>query len=363
MRLTWRQVRSRRLRRSLLARRAPNRDLVGAVRAVCGIQAQVAAAAELALAARVDRVTRAQVRAALWDTRALAKTWTVRGTLHLHPADDVSTWLAARRATREWTEGRWRAREGLSHREADRVMDAIADALDRRSLTRAALADEVRRRAGSRVADRIGTGWAHLLGPAATAGILCHGPPQGASATFVRMDQWLGAPAPPDPADALDEVGRRFIATYGPATPRGFREWFYLDQDEAEAVFRSLAPELVTVDVDGTQAYLPAGEDDEGPAARSVRLLAEYDCYVMGFRERDRLVPAAARDLARQHPRGRFEGAAPVPWLLVNGLVAGTWTRAGRGAGVDVAPLDSLSAAQAEAVERERQLVSRFLAS
>ena len=225
---------------------------------MCGIQAQVAAAAELALAARVTRVTRSQVRAALWDTRTLAKTWTVRGTLHLHPADELGTWLAARRGTREWTEGRWRAREGLGAREGSRLMDAIADALDGRSLTRTALADEVRRRAGSRIADRIGSGWAHLLGPAATAGILCHGPPQGSSATFVRADQWLGGRPRPDPTDALHEVARRFVATYGPATPHGFREWFYVDQDEAEAVFRSLAPELVTVEVDGRQAYLPA---------------------------------------------------------------------------------------------------------
>ena len=225
------------MRRSLLARRAPNDDLVEAVRAVCGIQAQVASAAELALAARVDHVTRAQVRAALWDTRTLAKTWTVRGTLHLHPADELGIWLAARRATREWKEGRWRAREGFSAREAGRLMDAIADALDGRSLTRAALAGEVKRRAGSRVADRIGSGWAHLLGPAATAGILCHGPPQGSSATFVRADQWLGALPRPEPSEALHEVARRFVATYGPATPRGFREWFYVDQNEAEAVF------------------------------------------------------------------------------------------------------------------------------
>ena len=364
-RLTWRQVRSRRLRRSLLAGRASNDDLVEAVRAVCGIQAQVAAAAELALAARVTRVTRSQVRAALWDTRTLAKTWTVRGTLHLHPADELGTWLAARRGTREWTEGRWRAREGLGAREGSRLMDAIADALDGRSLTRTALADEVRRRAGSRIADRIGSGWAHLLGPAATAGILCHGPPQGSSATFVRADQWLGGRPRPDPTDALHEVGRRFVATYGPATPHGFREWFYVDQDEAEAVFRSLAPELVTVEVDGRRAYLPAGDDADRSAARSVRLLPEYDCYVMGFRERHQLVSPAARDRARQHPRGRFEGAAPVPWLLVDGVVAGTWTRrrSGGEARVDVDPLEAPAATLAEAVERERRLVGRFLAS
>jgi hypothetical protein len=363
--LTWRQVRSRRLRRSLLATRSPNHDLVEAVRAVCGIQAQVAAAGELALAARVARVTRPQVRAALWDTRTLAKAWTVRGTLHLHPADELGTWLAARRGTREWTEGRWRAREGLSARESRRLMDAITDALDGRSLTRTALGDEVRRRVGSRVADRIETGWAHLLGPAATAGILCHGPPQGSSATFVRPDQWLGARPRPDPAEALQEVARRFVATYGPTTPRRFREWFYLDQDEAEGVFRSLAPELVTVEVEGNQTYLPAGEAADRSAARSVRLLPAYDCYVMGFRERDQLVSAAARVRARQHPRGRFEGAAPVPWLLVDGVVAGTWARrrSGGEARVEVDPLEPPAATLAEAVERERGLVCRFLAS
>lgn len=332
---------------------------------MCGIQAQVAAAAELALAARVDRVTRTQIRAALWDKRTLAKTWTLRGTLHLHPDDELGTWLAARRGTREWTEGRWRAREGFTAREAGRLMDAIADALDGRSLTRAALAREVKSGAGSRVADRIGSGWAHLLGPAATAGILCHGPPQGSSATFVRADQWLGALPRPEPSEALHDAARRFVATYGPATPRAFREWFYVDQDEAEAVFRTLAPELVTVEVEGQQAYLPADEDGDRSAARSVRLVPEYDCYVMGFRERDELVPAAARDRVRQHPRGRFEGPAPVPWLLVDGAVAGTWTRKrGDGDGdVEVDPLEPLPRTMADAVERERRLVGRFLAS
>ena len=86
---------------------------------------------------------------------------------------------------------------------------------------------------------------------------------------------------------------------------------------------------------------------------------------MMGFRERDELVPAAARDRARQHPRGRFEGPAPVPWLLVDGVVAGTWTRK-RGdvdASVEVDPLEPLPRTTEDAVERERRLVGRFLAS
>ena len=54
--------------------------------------------AELQLAARVAGITQEHVRTALWIWRELAKTWTLRGTLHIHPADELRLWTAARRA-------------------------------------------------------------------------------------------------------------------------------------------------------------------------------------------------------------------------------------------------------------------------
>src|SRR5687768_674997 len=96
--LTWDEVRSRRLARSHLTERAPATRLVEVARDVCGIHAQVMGSAELQLAARVDGITQADVRDELWERRALAKTWTLRGTLHIHPADELALWTAARRA-------------------------------------------------------------------------------------------------------------------------------------------------------------------------------------------------------------------------------------------------------------------------
>ena len=55
--------------------------------------------AELQLAARVDGITQADVRDALLERRDLVKTWTLRGTLHIHPADEIGLWTTARRAT------------------------------------------------------------------------------------------------------------------------------------------------------------------------------------------------------------------------------------------------------------------------
>ena len=92
--LTWNEVRMRRLGRSHLLKRAPAKRLVNVVRDVCGIQAQVTASAELQLAARVDGITQPDVRHALWEQRLLVKTWTLRGTLHLHPANELRLWTA-----------------------------------------------------------------------------------------------------------------------------------------------------------------------------------------------------------------------------------------------------------------------------
>src|SRR3954449_8944349 len=94
--LTWEQVRARRLARSSLTERS--HDPVDVARRVGGIHAQVQASAELQLAARVDELGQQDVRDALWRDRTLVKAWTLRGTLHLHPADEVALWFAANRA-------------------------------------------------------------------------------------------------------------------------------------------------------------------------------------------------------------------------------------------------------------------------
>ena len=95
---TWDEVRARRLARSSLVDRAGADRLIEIARELGGVHAQVQASAELQLAVRVDGITQADVRDTLWERRTLVKAWTLRGTLHLHPADEVPLWYAAKRA-------------------------------------------------------------------------------------------------------------------------------------------------------------------------------------------------------------------------------------------------------------------------
>ena len=78
--LTRAQVWGRRLNRHALLQPRPKTDLVGVVRAVGGIHAQMMSAAELSIGARLAGVTREDVRAELWQHRRLGKTYGLSGT-------------------------------------------------------------------------------------------------------------------------------------------------------------------------------------------------------------------------------------------------------------------------------------------
>jgi DNA glycosylase AlkZ-like len=291
------------------------------VRELGGVHAQVQASAELQLAARVDGLTRQDVDDALWRDRTLVKAWTLRGTLHLHPADELALWLAARRAVaddahalEEWVDPKGSLHPALGRGEVRELTDAVLDALDGRCLLRQELASEVVQRVGEHARSRLLSGFAFF-----GAAQLCQGPPQGSKITLARADQWVEGWPEVDEDDALREVGRRYLRTYGPARPADFRGWFGPLELESLGVDE--------VDVDGHRAFVLAGDARFPAPATSVRLLPEYDVYVMGFREREHLVPERVRRQVAAHGRGRYEGPAGVRFLLLDGVAAGLWER------------------------------------
>jgi len=313
-------VRARRLVRSALTDRSG--DLVDVVRRVGGIHAQVQSSAELQLAARVDGITQHDIRDALWRDRTLVKTWALRGTLHLHPADEVALWFAARRAVRDdWAEGldEWTDPQGVAHNAvgADELAElraAVWDVFEGEALLRDELAEKVIRKVGAKHEGRLRSGFAFFTSD------LCQGPPQGSKITLARPDQWVANWREVDEEDALREVLRRFLHAYGPTRPADFRSWF-----GAEVPFDLV--DVEEVDVEGRSAFVLAGDTEFPEPEKSVRLLPEYDVYVMGFRERDHLVPERVREQVAADGRGRYEGPAGVRFLLVDGMTAGLWRR------------------------------------
>ena len=356
---TWEQVRGRRLARSWLLERGG--DVVEIAGSVLGLHAQVQVSAELQLAARVTGLVRADVRAALWERRELVKAWTVRGTLHLHPAAELPLWFAARRAVAPPSGlDAWRDPAGVVHppleaEEVAAVRAAVWEVLDGRCLLRDELVAEVVERVGPASRTRLASGFAFFLGD------LCHGPPQGTKITLTRPDQWAPSWHEADESEALRDVAQRFLRTYGPARPVDFAEWFGPKPADARSLFESL--ELEEVDVEGHHAYVLAGDTSFPDAPRRVRLLPEYDVYVMGFREREQLVPERIREQVAAHGRGRYEGPAGVRFVLVDGVCAGLWERTTRGKRIElrVALARRLTRAQRAELGEEAERIGSFL--
>jgi hypothetical protein len=336
-------VRARRLERSALTRRSTS--LADTVRQVGGIHAQVQASAELQLAARVDGVTQQDVRDALWRDRTLVKAWTLRGTLHLHPADELPLWFATRApagALPEWPDPAGVVHAAVSAEEVAELRAAVWEAAGEEPLLREQLVDDVVRGAGKTHEGRLRSGFAFFIGE------LCQGPPQGNRITLVRPDKWIGKWKRVKRDEALREVLRRFLHAYGPTRPADFRKWF-----GADVPFDVV--EVEEVDVEGHRAFVLAGDTEFPALGKSVRLLPEYDVYVMGFREREQLVPARVREQVAAHGRGRYEGPAGVRFLLADGVAAGLWERkkSAKRLEVSVAPAGRVNRAALKAqVER-----------
>jgi Winged helix DNA-binding domain len=366
---TWDEVRARRLARSFLTMRINPDRLLDVVHDLGGVHAQVQASAELQLAMRVDGVTQQDVRDALWERRELVKAWTLRGTLHLHPAKDLPLWLAAARAVwagepqelEAWVDPKGELHPALGRDDVRELRDAVLDTLDGRCLLREELAAQVAQRVGPKAQGRLMSGFAFFGGA-----VLCQGPPQGSKITLARPDQWVEHWEELDEHESLREVCRRYLRTYGPVTPKDFGEWFASRQfkpADARAVFDSIAKELEVVDVEGHEAFVLVGDTDFPQSEPSVRLLPEYDVYVMGFRERDQLVPEEVRRQVAAHGRGKYEGPAGVRFLMINGVAAGLWERKKRGRRIElqVTPARRLTRVQRKELDHEAERIGALV--
>ncbi len=117
------------------------------------------------------------------------------------------------------------------------------------------------------------------------------------------------------------------------------------------------------MDVEGHTAFVLAGDTEFPQPEASVRLLPEYDVYVMGSRERDQLVPEEARRQVAAHGRGKYEGPAGVRFLMIDGVAAGLWERKKRGKHIElrITPNRKLTRSQRTGISAEAERIGAFL--
>ena len=356
--LTWDQVFAWRMRRQFLDQ-PTSAPVVEVVRRLAGVQAQVASSAELAVALRREQDATGTVRDAL-DDRSVVKTWAMRGTLHLLPADTAGAYLSLMAAGRSWERPSWVKAFGVNPSEMDKLADVVARELDGEPLTREQLIDrlaaDLRNPA---LVEGLRSGWGTVLKPLAWRGVLCHGPSQGNRITLTRPDRWLPAwGGVPDPVHAARTVISAYLGAHGPSSATSFGNW--LSRGTAKKLlkewFAAADGDLASVDVEGA-ALLARAHDVDNLAAttpsKDVRLVGSFDQYVLGPQTDDpQLIPAGRRgDVSRT--AGWIS-----PVIIWRGRVAGVWEL--NNGDVEVTTFDEVgrvpSKALATAVARIRRL-------
>ena len=296
-------------------------------RRLCGIQAQVPSAAALAVAVRQSTPDLNATSRALAG-RTLVRTWAMRGTLHLLPADEAADVLSLIAAARTWEKGSWQ-RNFATAEQIETLSAAVADALsDGSALTRDLLVERVLTVTGDEaLAEQLRSGWSSVLKPLAWQGLIFQGLAGDNRITFVRPDRWLSDwPGLPDPDDAAGRVIERYLSAFGPATPEAFNQWLLRGATPRATLrrwFTELGERITPVDVEGSPGYVRTADLDALTTVDPhpvIRLLPGFDQYVLGPGTADpQVVP----------PQYRAEVSRAAGWIapviVQNGRVTGTW--------------------------------------
>ena len=310
------------------------------------VQGQDPRGARLAVRARTEGVTAADVDRALSEERSLLITWLNRGTLHLVRSEDYP-WLHALTTPTHFASCRRRLRqEGIPEAEAERAMAIVEKTLAEEGPLSG---KDLRARLASAGVRTEGQAFIHLMFLAAARGILVRGPMLGKQHAYVLVRDWLGEQRPVDREQALAELARRYLVGHGPADDRDLARWAGLPLRDARAGLAAIAGELEQredglVELKGAPAAAPLPPP---------RLLGAFDPLLLGWTSREEVV---GRHEVLVTTNGIFR-----PFALVEGRAVARWGLAG--GKVTIEHLEEVRKKDAAALEAEAQRVLEFLGS
>jgi hypothetical protein len=172
---------------------------------------------------------------------------------------------------------------------------------------------------------------------------------------FALAEDWLEGPL--TLADnQLPVLIKRYLAVFGPATPKDMETWSYLT-DLAPA-FDALRPELVVYHDERRRELfdVPGGVLESADAPAPVRFLPEFDNLLLAHQDRTRVVPTGVRKAVY------LPGLRIAATVLIDGVVGATWTSetVKKVGTLRIVPLGPIGAADRKALLAEAERLVRF---
>ena len=292
-------------------------DPADVVRLMGAVQAQDFAAAKWALGLRLKHSSDHLIEAA-YNKGTILRTHLMRPTWHFVTAEDIR-WLLALTAPRV------KAQCASAYRYyslTDAVIKKSQNAMEKallgdRHLTRIELA-AILNKAGIATDDNR---FIHLMMRAELDGIVCSGCVQGKQLTYALFDERVPQTKPLKRDEALAELTKRYFTSHGPATLHDFAWWSGLTLADARAGMAVVNKDFVSESINGQPYWFPPTAAAPKLASGLVRLLPNYDEYIISYKDRNQM-----------HPNGTaiLDARGSVIFnhtILVDGQIAGTWKR------------------------------------
>jgi hypothetical protein len=332
-------------RQWLLRRRSTT--AIEAVEHLVGLQAQLPNPPYVGLWSRLTDFGHEELTRLLYD-RTLVRSSVLRGTQHLVSAADFR-WLRplmqpALDRGRQAAFGRRTA--GLDLAE---LADVSRSLLAGQALTRT----ELRERLAERWPDHDSNALAWSVQALVP---LVHTPPngtwgRGGATPFILAEEWLGEPLTGDPS--VEELIRRYLTAFGPATVKDMQRWSGLTR--LRAVVSAMRLRTFRDEAGRELFDVPDGPLPDPDTPAPVRFVPEFDNLMVAYDDRSRLIDDDCRK------RVFYANAMVAATVLVDGFVRGVWS-VERPATLQIELFSPLSGSERSAVVEEGEALLTFAA-
>ncbi|MEO7215231.1 winged helix DNA-binding domain-containing protein [Mucilaginibacter sp.] len=316
------------------------------------VQSQDYAGAKWAVGQRLKNGTDELMDKALADGDII-RTHVLRPTWHFVHPDDIR-WMLDLTARRIQSAAASRHRElQLDEHVLDKCEKLVAKALEgKKQMARDELADYLNLHGVATNDQR----FVHIMMHLELEQLVCSGGREGKQFTYALFDARVPKTKPLEKEEAIATLAERYFISHGPATVADFAWWSGLTNTEAKAGLEAVRSKLSSHEAEGN-TYWFTEPGLTGVKANPVRLLPNYDEYIVSYKDRSAAVDV--KHINKVDPRGTIFNHT----ILINGKIEGLWKRTIKKdlLEIEITPFKPLSQKNLMAVEKAAKQYAKFL--